>query len=350
LRLRDLLTRDSTSFPWERPLLVALALQARSSVLLLGVWLSQAKDAFPPLLSRLRVMPAHPDWYLATLLQNLAIGLVLVWCARRLAVAWALALAVIAGSLSWLGAATHLSSSPLDGYLTVVRPVQEGIDTALLLGTLALLLRLVRTVWGMALVSAAAGTLCGIARLTLTYSVWGAPWIESWRFDLAVDALSGVAFGIALLLLVRITGGRAPAPQEQSAQRTHSVGLYQGAHGLATLALIYLQLALRFTGWRATEAPALLWIIGALTACGYGVVLAQVRQIRTALHDDRLFALYAALEVSAVPLALITLGRWHWAVASIAMLGLILVRALGALVMSRAQATPPPVASAHPRA
>jgi hypothetical protein len=161
-----------------------------------------------------------------------------------------------------------------------------------------------------------AGTLCGVVRLALTYSVWGASWTDSWRFDLVVEGLSGMAFGIALSLLARATAGRVFA-----------AGLYLGAQGLATLALVYLQLALRFTGWRPTDAPAQLWAVGALTVCGTLVLLARVHTAR-----------YAALELGAVLLALVMLVRWHWALASLAVLGLILVRALGTLVTIRTNA------------
>ncbi len=111
MELRELVGGDEESFPWARALLLALALQLRSGLLLLGLWLGQSAGAFPPVLGRLRLLPAHPDWYLAALVQNLAVGVVLVWIIRRLAIGWGVALAAIAGSLAWLSGSQILAES-----------------------------------------------------------------------------------------------------------------------------------------------------------------------------------------------------------------------------------------------
>jgi hypothetical protein len=202
----------------------------------------------------------------------------------------------------------------------VLRFVLEFIDTLLLLGTLAALLAPLRSLWGIVLASTMAATLCGIVRLLLTYSVWGTPWIGTWRFDLGVDVLSGAALGTTLLLLPVIVGRASATP------RPSPVGLYLGAHGLSLLALAYLQLAMRFAEWSPTDAPPLLWTIGGLTAVGYAVLFSVVRVLRA---KTRLFRFYIALELCAVPFLVFALGRWHWTLSLIAVIGLIALRAVG---------------------
>jgi hypothetical protein len=291
LRLRELLGRDSTAFPWQRALLFALALQMRSSLLLLGVWLSQLAQGLLPFVSRLRVMPAHPDWYLSALIENVAIGLALVWISRRLAIGWAVPLAALAGAAAWLVASTHLAASPVEGFVQVMRPVMDAIDTILFLGTLAALAALLRWSWGVVIASTTAGALCGVARLLLTYSVWGAPWIETWRVDLVVEAVSGAACGLTLLILAASTGRCA------AARRSPSADWYLATHGLSVLSLVYLQLAMRFSGWQLVATPPLLWTIGGLTSIGYIALFSVLRALRS---NARLFRSCVALELCAL--------------------------------------------------
>lgn len=325
--LREILTRDSRLFRWDRALLLALALQVRNFLLLLGVWLSQSTSGFPPFISRLRVMPAHPDWYLAALIQSLAIGLVLAWLVRRLAVGWAVPLAAVAGALASLTASRYLASSNVEVFARVLRSVLETVDTLLLLGSLAALLAFMRSSWGMVLASTTAALLCGATRLCLTYSVWGTPWAGPWRFDLAVDAVSGAACGLTLLLL---PASEALGPQ---VPRLRSVGLYLGPHGLSVLSLAYLQLALRFAGWRVTDSPPLLWTIGGLTVLGYVASFSVARALRPNL---RLFRGWVALELCAAVLTVCALGPEHWLLSLTAVLGLIVLRAVGALAVAHA--------------
>ena len=324
MSLGELLGKNSRSFPWERALLFALAVQVRSALLLLGAWLSQSTQVFPPFLSRLRVMPAHPDWYLASMIQSLAIGLALVWIVRRLAIGWAVPLVTIAGTLAWLTASRYLTSLPVESFALVLRFVLEFIDTLLLLGILAALLALLRSIWGIVLAATTAAALCGVVRLLLTYSVWGTPWIGTWRFDLGIDALSGAALGLTLLLLPVIVGRGSVAPGLSSA------GLYLGAHGLSVLALAYLQLAMRFADWQPTDAPPLLWLVGGLTAVGYAALFSVVRKLPS---SGQRFRLHITLELCAVPFLVFAFGHWNWALSLIAVIGLIALRALGTLAV-----------------
>jgi hypothetical protein len=336
LGLRELLAKDSRASSWEKAVVFSLALQMRSALLLLGLWRSHLAQGWPPFISSLRTMPAHPDWYLSALIQNLAIAGVFVWLTRRMASGWAIPITALAGAAAWLLASSHLTASPVEGDMRVLRPVLETIDAGLFLGALATLLLLLRSRWGLVFASMLAATLCGVVRLLLMYSVWGSPWIESWRFDLTVEAVSGAACGLTLLLLAAggwrvVAAGRAP-----------SANLYLGTQGLSVLSVIYLQLAVRYSGWRLVETPALLLIAGGLTICGYLVLLSVFRALRSRVGFVRSCV---ALELCAWASLVFTLGRWYWALSFIAAAGLMLSRVLTTLVVARAEQ---PLAAAVP--
>ena len=104
--------------------LLALALQLRPAWLLLGAWVVWGGGGSPSWLPRLRFLPAHPDWYVPTLVQSCVTALTLVGLARRFRLGWALLTAAVAGGVAWAVSFAFMPSG-LDGFSLMFRPPQE---------------------------------------------------------------------------------------------------------------------------------------------------------------------------------------------------------------------------------
>lgn len=257
---------------WDHAVLLALALQVRSAWLLLGVWVASAGAGVHPLLGRLRLLPAHPDWVLPTLVQSAVAALVVVGLARRWRTGWALVAASVASGVVW-GVTFAWVPNGIEGYLLVAQPINEILTMAFVLTAIAVVWR---RVWGWAAVpvlALAGGAGAGATRLVLTYTVFGVAWPEEWPRELA-----GEVVAVALLaLVVAVLRGRTFAAQAgiRTPQGWRS-GVVLGTLGLLALTVVHLIAGAAYSAWTLTDSSRLLVAAGLLAVlAGWALVASR---------------------------------------------------------------------------
>jgi hypothetical protein len=286
MTLAAMLGGGSSRSCWERGLLLALALQARSASLLLGLWLAGVGVPAVPLWGRVRVLPAHPDWYLAALAQSLVVGLGVAWFIRRRAIGWAVSLAALAGGLAW-GCVYSLLPTGAEGFalVFVAGAVERFVATTALLVALAVGWRLLGRWPGTGLGSVLGGLGSGTARLLLTYSVFGAAWPPSWRVDLALEVggagLLGLALAWLLPTIARSGSGSLADGQLASPLRVGALAV----QGQLVMAFVYLELAYRYAGWTPRDALWLMLCVAALALVGLCLALGFFRGLWATRRD-----------------------------------------------------------------
>ena len=258
---------------WDHAALLALALQVRSAWLLLGVWVASAGAGSHPVLGRLRLLPAHPDWVLPALVQSAVAALVVVGLARRWRAGWALLSACVASGVAW-GVTFAWVPNGIEGYLLAFQPVQEIFVMGIVLTSVAVVWR---RVWGWTAVpvlALAGGAGAGAIRLVLTYTVFGVAWPEEWPRELA-----GEVVAVALLaLVVAVLRGRMIEAQAgvRSAEGWRS-GVALGTLGLLALTVVHLVAGATYSAWTLTDSLRLLVAAGLLAVLAAWALIASRR-------------------------------------------------------------------------
>jgi hypothetical protein len=286
MTLTAMLGGRSSRSRWERGLLLALALQVRSAFLLLGLWLAGVGVPALPLWGRVRVLPAHPDWYLAALAQSLVVGLAVAWFIRRRAIGAAVSLAALAGGLAWACAYSLLPTGAEGfGLVIVAGAVERFVSTTVLLVALAVGWRLLGRWPGTGLGAALGGLGSGTARLLLTYSVFGAAWPPSWRVDLALEVGGAGLLGLALAwLLPPIVRSDSGSPADGQLASPLRVGAL-AVQGQLVMTFVYLELAYHHAGWTPRDALWLMLCVAALALVGLCLIFGLFRGMWATRRD-----------------------------------------------------------------
>ncbi len=243
---------------WGRAALLALALQLRPAWVLLGlsfVWGGEVSW-----LSRLRILPAHPDWYLPALAQSCATALTLIGLARRLRPAWVVTAAAAAGAAAW-ALTSSVVPNGAEGFVLALGTIREVLAMAVILVCVGMTWTLARAWTAVAVVAVLAGGADGAIRLLLSNTLFGARWPEDWPSELAVDVVAVALLAAALALLRRRDPdlARAPstpwaAPAECGARGPSRNGILVGATGLLLLAVMHLAAGFLVSNWSAADA------------------------------------------------------------------------------------------------
>lgn len=265
---------------WGNVALLTLAFQARSAWWLLGVWVASADAGSRLSLTRIRMLPAHPDWVLPALVQSVVAALVVVGLARRWRPGWALFAAALSSSVAW-AVTFALVPNGLSGYLLFFQPVDELLVTAWLLACIAFTWRRVGR-WAAVPVLALVGGVgaCAI-RLVLTYSLFRVAWPEEWPREMAAE-LCG-----ALLLALVIAVLRSQAEAAHSGTRAGHGSwsrMLLGTTGLLTLTLAHLAAGRAWASWTMTDSRRLLAAAAVLAAIAGSALLAAMRSSRRRLR------------------------------------------------------------------
>lgn len=271
---------------WGRAALLALALQLRSAWVLLDPWFAWGGEASR--LSSLRIMPAHPDWYLAALAQSCATALTLVGLARRLGPAWVVTAAAAAGAAAW-GLTSFLVPNGPEGLLLALGVIREVLTMAVILACVAMTWTLARGWTAVAVVAVLAGAADGAIPLLLSNTVFRSAWPEGWPRDLAVDVV-GVALLAAALALFRrrdpdlATGPLAPGAAVTvtglGARRANRDGVLVGVSGLLLLALLHLTAGFLVSRWSVADSLRL-----AAAAALFALVVCAALTMRNGSHE-----------------------------------------------------------------
>jgi tetratricopeptide (TPR) repeat protein len=254
---------------------LAFALQLRPAWALLGPWLVRAGGSSSPWLPRVRFLPAHPDWYVPALVQSCATALTLAALARRRRPAWALLTAVVAGGLAW---AVTFAAMPngLDGFSQIFRPPQEMLGMAIVLVCLALTWQRPGPWGAVPVVALVGGVGAGAVPFLFSNTIFGSPWPEGWRGDLAVEVcgVALVAIALAVMRRMRFLEGGAPGGG--------GLGALLGTAGLLLLAVLHLAAGFRFSGWTMDDSRRLVVAAALLALLASAAAVARIRARRSA--------------------------------------------------------------------
>jgi len=219
-------------------------------------------------LPRVRFLPAHPDWYVPTLVQSCVAALTIVALARRFRPGWALLTAAVAGGAAW---AVTFASMPngLDEFSQFVRPPQEILGLLIVLACVAVAWNRLGAWGAVPVVAFVGGVGAGAIPLVFSNTIFGSPWPDGWQGDLAVGVCGVALVAVALALMrrpkLRLLGVDAPGRRW--------VGALAGSAGLLLLVLLHLAVGFRFSGWTLDDSRRLL---------GAAVLLAVVASVAAA--------------------------------------------------------------------
>ncbi len=257
--LRALATGDRRQ-RWGRAWLFAFALQLRPAWVLLGAWLVSggSSSAWP----RVRFLPAHPDWYVPTLVESGVTAFVAMALARRFRAAGVLATAAVTGGLGW-AFAFALMPNGLDGFSQLFRPPQEMLALGILLACLAVSWNRLGPWTAVPVVAIVAGVGVGAVPFLFSNTLFGVPWPEGWSGDLALH-VCGVALVAVALALLRRRWLADDRPDGSSAVHSGSPATVVGSGGLLALALFHWAVGAVSSGWTTDDSARLLAASAAL--------------------------------------------------------------------------------------
>jgi hypothetical protein len=227
--------------------LLAFALQLRPAWALLGAWVVWGSEGSSSLLPRVRLLPAHPDWYVPALAQSCVTALTMVGLARRLRQGWALLTAAVAGGVAWAVTFAFMPSG-LDGFSLMFRPLQEILAMAIILGCVAVTWKRPGAWGAVPVVALVGGVGAGAIPFLFSNTIFGSPWPEGWQRDLAVEVCGVALVAVALAVMRRLR------LLDVDARSGRSVGALVGTGGLLLLAVLHLAAGSRFSGWTMDES------------------------------------------------------------------------------------------------
>lgn len=265
---------------WGNVALLALALQARSAWLLLGVWLASADADSWLSLARIRLLPAHPDWVLPALAQSATAALIVVGLARRWRPGWALFAAALSSSVAW-AVTFALVPNGLSGYLLFFQPVDELLVAAWLLACIAVTWRLLGR-WAAvpALAVAGGGGACAL-RLSLSYSVFGVAWPAEWPREMAAELCGALLMAHVIAVMRRRAEAAQTGPRAGHGSWS---GILVGTAGLLALTLAHLAAGRAYSSWTVADSRQLLVAAAVLVVTAGSAMLAAVRSGRRRLR------------------------------------------------------------------
>ncbi len=262
--------------PWERALLLALALQLRSAWALLDMWVSFGGQG--PFWRRLQALPAHPDWHFVAIVQSLVTAFVAVALARRWRAGWVLVTASILGAVAW-GVVFAQIPDGLAGFVAVFRPMQETFAMIIVLTSVAAAWRWLGP-WTAVPVAALAGGLGAASiRLVFSHTIWGVSWPDDWRRDLPLEVCA-VALLMTMLTILRGTLWREAPGTEADTPRLRRLNVTVGLAGLLALALVHLVAGRVLSGWTWADSSRLVWTGGLLAAATAAAIAWGMRTAR----------------------------------------------------------------------
>ncbi len=257
---------------WGRAGLLALALQLRPAWALLGVLALWGGAGSSSLLPRLRLLPAHPDWYLPALVQSCVTALALVALAHRFRTRWALLTAAVVGGVAWAATFAFMPSG-LDPFSLMFRPLQEILGMAIILGCLAVTWNRPGPWGAIPIVALVGGVVAGALPLLFSNTIFGAPWPEGWPRGLAVEVC-----GVALLAVALAVMRQRGLLGEGFAGRSAAVG----TGGLLLLTLVHLSAGFRFSAWTMDDSRRLVAAAILLAVLASAVAAAAAWERRSA--------------------------------------------------------------------
>ncbi len=236
---------------WGYAALLALAFQVRVAWLLLGVWVvwgsAGGSNTLP---GHIRVLPAHPDWWLAGLVESAVVALTAVGLARRWRPGWNVFTSAVAGSLAW-AVTSALTPNGFRGFLLVFRPVQEILVTTILLACVAVTWRRLGRWTAVPVVALVGGVGAGAVSLLITYTVFGASWPAEWPREMVNEVISVALFAAVVAVLRRMASA---APDGAPGWRS---GVSLGTAGLLALTVVHLVAGSVWSGWTTDSLPLL---------------------------------------------------------------------------------------------
>ncbi len=256
---------------WGRVALLALALQARSAWLLLGVWVSAGSAGALLPFMRVRMRPTHPDWVLPALVESVVAALVVVGLAGRWRTGWALLAAAAAGGAAWAATSAAVPEG-VAGFWLVFQLVREVVATGVLLALVAATWRRVGRWTAVPVVALAGGTAAGAVRLLLAYTSFGSGWPKEWPRELAGEIAAAALLAVAVAVLRGTTGPTQDAASSARAGRW----AFLGTVGLLLLTGAHLVAGAVYSAWTAADARRLLVAAGVLVVlCGWTLVTSR---------------------------------------------------------------------------
>ena len=261
---------------WAHAALLALAVQVWSAWLLLKVWVVTGGAGSRPLLGRIRILPAHPDWVLPALAQSAVVALVVLGLAGRWRPVWALLTAAVASGVAW-AVTFALVPNGLSRYLLIVQPVQEILAMGIVLATVAVTWRRLGRWASVPVVALAGGGGARAIRLVVTDTIYGAAWPGVWPREMAAEVV-----GVAMLaVVVAVLRGTMTAREDgaPSAPGWRS-GATLGTLGLLVLTITHLVAGGVYSAWTLADSRRLLIAAGLLAALAGWAVVANLRPSR----------------------------------------------------------------------
>jgi len=257
-----------------RAALLAFALQLRPAWVLLGPWVGWGGEGARSLLSRIRFLPAHPDWYLPALVQSCVTALTLVGLSRRFRPNWALLTAAFAGTVAWAVTFALVPTGP-DGFSVTFLGVREFVAMAVILICLRMTWRRLGPWTSVPVVALVGGLATGSIGFLLTNTIFRSPWPEDWPLEMGIHLVGVALLAIALALLRRrswdisSTGALKPAWMGS--------GFLPGTVGLLVLVLAHLAAGFLASGWTKGDSLRLVGAAAVLALVATTALAANAR-------------------------------------------------------------------------
>jgi hypothetical protein len=256
-----------------RAALLALALQLRPAWVLLGPWVGGG-EGVRSLLSRFRILPAHPDWYLPALVQSCVTALTLVGLSRRFRPNWALLTAALAGTVAWAVAFAFVPAG-LDGFSVTFLGIREFVAMAVILICLQVTWRRLGPWTAVPVVALVGGLATGSMGFLLTNTIFRSPWPEDWPIEMGTHVVGVALLAIALALLRRRSWDAAsPGTVEPASMRS---GIVAGTVGLLVLVLTHLAAGILVSGWTTGDSLRLVGAAAVLALVATAALAANAR-------------------------------------------------------------------------
>ncbi len=244
-----------------RAALLALAFQLRPAWVLLGPWVGGGGEGVRSLLPRLRILPAHPDWYVPALVESCVTALVLVGLGRRFRPTWALLTGALAGTVAWGVTFAYVPSGP-DGFSVTFLAVREVVGMAAILISLLVTWRRLGPWTAVPVVALVGGLATASTGFLLTNTIFGSPWPEDWPLEAGTHVVGVALLAIALALL-RTRSWATPGATAVGRDSVRS-GLLAGTVGLLALVLAHLAAGAFVWAWTAADSMRLAVAAGVL--------------------------------------------------------------------------------------